>query len=100
MLWLWCRQAATVLIRPLAWGLPYAACVALEKTKTNKQTNKKTKKQVRAMNELQMAAVPLQSPDTGGEPPLWPALTKNTQEREFGEMESGLDTDTLQSHHI
>ena len=40
LLWLWCRLAAIVPIRPLAWKLPYAASVAL-KSKTNKQTNKK-----------------------------------------------------------
>ena len=32
LLWLWCRQAATALIRPLAWEPPYAMGVALEKT--------------------------------------------------------------------
>ena len=30
-LWLWYRQAATALIRPLAWEPPYAANVALKK---------------------------------------------------------------------
>ena len=38
--WLWCRAAAIALIRPLAWEPPYAAGMALEKTKKNK--NKKT----------------------------------------------------------
>ena len=33
LLWLWCRPAATALIRPLAWEPPYATSVALEKTK-------------------------------------------------------------------
>ena len=33
LLWLWCRPAATALIRPLAWEPPYAAGVALEKAK-------------------------------------------------------------------
>ena len=28
--WLWCRPAAGVLIRPLAWELPYAASAALK----------------------------------------------------------------------
>ena len=36
LLWLWYRQAATVLIRPLAWELPYAMGAAL---KTNNNTN-------------------------------------------------------------
>ena len=36
LLWLWCRPAATALIQSLAWELPYAMGVAL-----NKQTNKK-----------------------------------------------------------
>ena len=33
MLWLWCRQAATVPIRSLAWEPPCTSGVALEKTK-------------------------------------------------------------------
>ena len=37
-LWLWCRLAAVVLIRPLAWELPCAAGAALER---KKQKNKK-----------------------------------------------------------
>ena len=45
LLWLWCRLAATALIRPLAWEPLYARGAALEnqKDKTNKQTNKKPK---------------------------------------------------------
>ena len=39
LLWLWHRLAATALIRPLAWELPYAAGVALEGQKNN--NNKK-----------------------------------------------------------
>ena len=31
LLWLWCMPAATALIRPLAWELPYVAGVALKK---------------------------------------------------------------------
>ena len=38
LLWLWCRQAATAAIRPLAWELPYAAGAALKKEK-NKNKN-------------------------------------------------------------
>ena len=33
VLWLWCRAAAVALIRLLAWELPYARSVALEKEK-------------------------------------------------------------------
>ena len=32
-LWLWCRPAATALILPLAWELPYAMDVALKRRK-------------------------------------------------------------------
>jgi len=32
-LWLWCRLAATALIRPLAWELPYAVGRALKRKK-------------------------------------------------------------------
>ena len=35
-LWLWCRPAAKALIGPLAWELPCASVVALEKTNKNK----------------------------------------------------------------
>ena len=33
LLWLWCRSAATALIQPLAWELPYAAGAAPPKKK-------------------------------------------------------------------
>ena len=35
LLWLWHRPATTALIRPLAWELPYATYVALERQKQN-----------------------------------------------------------------
>ena len=42
-LWLWCRPAATVPIRPLAWEPPYAKGAALEKVKRQKPKKKKKK---------------------------------------------------------
>ena len=33
LLWLWCRPAATVLIRPLAWEPPYTVGPALKRQK-------------------------------------------------------------------
>ena len=33
LLWLWCRPAATALIRPLAWEPPYAMSMALKRQK-------------------------------------------------------------------
>ena len=36
LLWLWCRPAATALIRPLAWESPYAMGVALKKMQHTK----------------------------------------------------------------
>ena len=44
LLWLWHRPVATALIRPLAWEPPYAAGVALEKTKRQKNKTKQNKK--------------------------------------------------------
>ena len=44
LMWLWCRPAATALIRLLAWEPPYAAGAAQEmakRQKTNKQTKNK-----------------------------------------------------------
>ena len=41
LLWLWCRPAATDLIRPLAWEPPYATGMVLKRQKNeNKQTKK------------------------------------------------------------
>ena len=37
LLWLWCRPAATALIRPLAWLCPYAAGTDLKKDKRQKR---------------------------------------------------------------
>ena len=41
LLWLWCRLATSAPIRPLAWELSYATCVALkkEKEKRNRKDN-------------------------------------------------------------
>ena len=41
LLWLWCRPAAVVLIRPLDWVPPYAMGAALKKTKDKTKQNKK-----------------------------------------------------------
>ena len=37
LLWLWHRPAAIVLIRPLAWGPPYATGAVLKRQKTKKK---------------------------------------------------------------
>ena len=37
LLWLWPRQVATALIRPLAWEPPYAAGAALKRQNRNKE---------------------------------------------------------------
>ena len=42
-LWLWCRLADAVLIRPVAWESPYATNVALKSKQTNKQTKQNKK---------------------------------------------------------
>ena len=41
LLWLWYRPAATAPIGPLAWELPYATDVVLEKTRRQKKKKKK-----------------------------------------------------------
>ena len=41
---LWCRSAATALIRPLAWEPPYATGVALKRQKTKRKKKKETNK--------------------------------------------------------
>ena len=40
LLWLWCRLAATALIRLLAWEPPYATGTVLEKAKRQQQKKK------------------------------------------------------------
>ena len=37
--WLWCRQATTAPLGPLAWELPYAAGVALKRKQTKKNVD-------------------------------------------------------------
>ena len=44
LLWLWSRLAATALIRPLAWGPPYAASAALEKAERQNNNNNNNNK--------------------------------------------------------
>ena len=41
LMWPWCRLAATVLIRPLAWEPPYALGAALKRQKNKTKQNKK-----------------------------------------------------------
>ena len=41
LLWLWCRQAATGSIEPLAWKPPYAVGAALENIHTHKKKRKR-----------------------------------------------------------
>ena len=38
LLWLWGRAAATALIRPLAWELPYPVFMALKRGEKKKDT--------------------------------------------------------------
>ena len=49
LLWLWCRPAATALIRPVAWEPPYATGVALKR-----QKKKKKKKERKLVPNLAM----------------------------------------------
>ena len=44
LLWLWRRPAVIAPIQPLAWELPYATGVALEKAKRQKDKKQNTKK--------------------------------------------------------
>ena len=53
LLWLWCRLAATALIRPLAWEPPYAAGVALEKAKREKKKKRICRSQDKIGKTLQ-----------------------------------------------
>ena len=51
LLWLWCRPAAAVLIRTLAWELPCAIVEALKSQKKKRKKRKEGKKE-RKINVL------------------------------------------------
>ena len=53
---LWCRPASTALIRPLAWGPPYATGAALENIKKKKKERKKKRTQTGWNNERNILA--------------------------------------------
>ena len=46
LLWLWCRLAATALIRPLEWEPPHATGSALKGQKTKKKERERESKEV------------------------------------------------------
>ena len=48
--WLWCRPAATALIRPLAWQPPNAAGAALKRQKQKQTKTKKTHIKIKLSN--------------------------------------------------
>ena len=67
LLWLRCRPAATVPIRPLAWDPPYATGTALEKTKKNKKTKNKKEREIlywmkKKEKELTISMLPTRDP--------------------------------------
>ena len=45
LLWLWCRPLATAPIRPLAWGSPHAAGMAIKIQKTKGRKKRKKEKE-------------------------------------------------------
>ena len=49
LLWLWYRLAGTALIRPLAWGPPYATGAALKRPKKKKKKKKMNGLQVKRL---------------------------------------------------
>ena len=53
LLWLWHGPAATAPVRPLAWEIPYAAGVALGKTKKKKRKKEKNKRREDCYTEAQ-----------------------------------------------
>ena len=49
LLWLWCRPAATAMIRPPAWEPPYATGEALKRKKKTKKKKKISSNQCEAL---------------------------------------------------
>ena len=43
LLWLWRRPAATALMQPVTWKLPYATCAALQKKKKRKRKKRENR---------------------------------------------------------
>ena len=54
LLWLWCRLAATALIRPLAWKPPYASCAGLKRKEKKKERKKEKEKEKEGKKEGKM----------------------------------------------
>ena len=52
LLWLWCRLAATAVIRPLAWEPPCAKGVALKRQKNKTKQKKKKEEFVEEVREF------------------------------------------------
>ena len=52
LLWLWCKLAATALIRPLAWEPPYAMGVALKSKKKRKKKKENRVPLTHPMNQI------------------------------------------------
>ena len=49
---LWLRPAATALIQPLAWVLPYATGAALKKTEKKKEEEERNKKKKKRKEKI------------------------------------------------
>ena len=51
LLWLWCRLAATALIRPLAWESPHDVAAAHEMAKRQKKEYRQVKKLIKTISQ-------------------------------------------------
>ena len=69
---LWCRPAATALIRPLAWEPPYALDAALKRTK-----EKKKKKPTMGHNKIYKLSHNKENHKKMKKPPEWEKIVAN-----------------------
>ena len=59
LLWLWCRPAAVAPIRTLAWELPYASGVALQRKRKKKKEEEEEKKKWKTIDSVSEVEVNL-----------------------------------------
>ena len=59
LLWLWCRLAVTVLLGPLTWEPPYAACAAPKRPKKKKKEFRDSRVSARWRSRKTLSSPPL-----------------------------------------
>ena len=90
LLWLWCKQAAIALIRPLAWELPYSTSVALKKERKKEKHHLYNTHFVNGRLEFKKHNKLVNIKEEAGVPIVAQWLTNPTRNHEVAGLISGL----------